>query len=91
MDLDAFRRRPRLNLSPEEFRRCMRERLCLKCAQPGHRADVCEKQGQQKQYNPKMGNLQPPKRNSPWQPRQRIQEMEVEKEPEQSGNEECPQ
>ena len=36
MDLDAFRRRPRLNLSQEEFRRHMRERLCPKCAQPGH-------------------------------------------------------
>ena len=52
MDLDAFRRRPRLNLSPEEFRRRMREKLCLKCAQPGHRADVCTRQDQLKQFNP---------------------------------------
>ena len=91
MDLDAFRRRPRLNISPEEFRRRMRERLCLKCAQPGHRADVCTRQDQQKQFNSRTGNWQPAKRNAPWQPRQKIQEMEVEKEPEQSGNEECPQ
>ena len=68
MDLDAFRRRPRLNLPPEEFRRRMKERLCLKCAQPGHRADVCEKQ----KFSPKAGNWQPAKGNGPWQPRQRI-------------------
>ena len=87
MDLDSLRRRPRLNLSPEEFRRRMRERLGLKWAQPGHQAEVCEKQ---KPSNLKAGNWQPVKRNVPWQPRQRIQEIEVEKEPEQSGNEECP-
>ena len=69
----------------------MRERLCLKCAQPGQRADVCENQSQPKQYNPKAGNWQTPRRNPPSQSRQRIQEIEVEKEPEQSGNEECPQ
>ena len=91
MDLDAFRKRPRLNLSPGEFRRRMRERLCLKCAQPGHRADTCTRQDQQKQFNPRAGNWQPAKRSASWQPRQKIQEMEVEKEPEQSGNEECPQ
>ena len=91
MDLDAFRRRPRLNLSPEEFRRRMREKLCLKCAQPGHRADACTRQDQPKQFNPRANNWQPAKRNAPWQTRQKIQEMEVEKEPEQSGNEECPQ
>ena len=91
MDLDAFRRQPRLNISPEEFRRRMRERLCLKCAQPGHRAEFCPRQDQLKQFNPKTSNWQPAKRNAPWQPRQKIQEMEVEKEPEQSGNEECPQ
>ena len=68
----------------------MRERLCLKCAQPGHRADVCEKQNQQRQFNPRAGNWQPAKQSTPWQPRQKIQEMEVEKEPEQSGNQECP-
>ena len=61
MDLDAFGRRPRLNLSPEEFRRCMREQLCLKCAQPGHRADVCDKQNQPRQFNPRAGNWQPTK------------------------------
>ena len=91
MDLDAFRRRPRLNISQEEFRRRMRERLCLKCAQPGHRADFCTRQNQTKQFNPRASNWQPTKRNAAWQPRQKIQEMEVEKEPEQSGNEECPQ
>ena len=90
MDLNAFRRRSRLNLSQEEFRRRMRERLCLKCAQPGHRADVCTRQDQSKQSNPRTSNWQPAKRNAPWQLQQKIQEMEVEKEPEQWGNEECP-
>src|ERR1700761_1822644 len=91
MDLDAFRRRPRLNLSPEEFRRRMRERLCLKCAQPGHRAEACTRQDQSKQFNPQTSSWQPARRKAPWQPRQKIQEMEVEKQPEQSGNEESPQ
>ena len=68
MDLEAFRRRPRLNISPEEFRRHMRERLCLKCAQPGHRADVCTRQEQPKQFNPRTSNWQPAKRNAPGQP-----------------------
>ena len=36
MDLDAFRKRRRLNHVPEEFRQRMWEWLCLKCAQPGH-------------------------------------------------------
>ena len=83
MNLYAFRRQPRLNLSLEEFRKRMRERVCLECAQPGHRADVCDKQNQQKQFNPRAGNWQPAKQNTPWQPRQKIQEMEVEKEPKQ--------
>ena len=91
MDLDAFRQRPRLNISQEEFRRRMREKLCLKCAQPGYQADVCTRQDQPKQFNPRASNWQPVKRNAPWQLRQKIQEMEVEKEPEQSGNGECHQ
>ena len=59
MDLNAFRKRPRLNLTPEEFRRHMREKLCLKCAQSGHRADVCDRQTQPKQLNPRVGNWKP--------------------------------
>ena len=61
----------------------MRERLCLKCAQPEHRADACTRQDQQKQSSLQAGNWQPVKRNTTWQPRQKIQEMEVEKESEQ--------
>ena len=38
MELDATRKRPRLNISREEFQRRMREQLCLKCRKPGHRA-----------------------------------------------------
>jgi len=34
MELDATRRRPRFNISREEFQRRIREQLCLKCAQP---------------------------------------------------------
>ena len=91
MDLDAFRRRPRLNLSPEEFRRRMRERLYLICPQPGQRADVCDRQNQLKQFNPRAGNWQPVKQNTACQPRQKIQEMEIENESKHLGNQECPQ
>lgn len=56
IDPHAFRRRPRLNLSPVEFRRRMGQRLCLKCAQPGHRAEVCDRQGELRQLNPWAGN-----------------------------------
>jgi len=38
MELDATRRRPRFNISREEFQRRIQEQLCLKCAQPGHLA-----------------------------------------------------
>ena len=65
MDLDGFRLRPRLNLSQEEFRRRMNERLCLKSAQPGHQADVCTRQNQPKQFNPRASHWQPAKRNTP--------------------------
>jgi len=32
MELDATRKRPRFNISREEFQRRLREQLCLKCA-----------------------------------------------------------
>ena len=41
MELNATRRRPRLNISREEFQRHMREQLYLKCGKPGHRAAGC--------------------------------------------------
>jgi len=43
MELDATRKRPRFNISREEFQRRIREQLCLKCAQPGHLARSCTK------------------------------------------------
>ena len=90
IDLDTFRLRPRLNLSSGEFQERMGEQLCLQYAQLGHRADVCDKQNELKQFNPRAGNWQPTKRTALWQQRPKIQEMEVEKEAEESGNEECP-
>ena len=42
-ELDATRRRPRFNISREEFQRRIREQLCLKCAQPEHLARRCPK------------------------------------------------
>jgi len=43
MELDATRKRPRFNISREEFQRRIREQLCLKCAQPGHLPRSCPK------------------------------------------------
>jgi len=45
IELDATQRRPRFNISREEFQRRIREPLCLKCAQPGHLAMSCPKKG----------------------------------------------
>lgn len=88
MDLDATQRRPRLNLSQQEFRRRMDNRLCLNCGKPGHRAadNKCAREGQNTQKRPWT-----PRRTPPWGARPAIKEMEVEEATEPSGNEECPQ
>src|SRR6195952_3571323 len=91
MDLDATKRRPRLNISRDEFQRRMREQLCLKCGRPGHRAAACDRKNEPRPFNPQAKNWQPTRKPAPWQTRPKIREMEVEKEPEQSGNDDCPQ
>jgi len=91
MELDARRKRPRFNISREEFQRRIREQLCLKCAQPGHVAWSCTKKDAPKPFNAQAKSWQPAKRTAPWQTKPRIREIEVEREPEQSGNDDCPQ
>jgi len=91
MELDVTRRRRRFNISREEFQRRIREQLCLKCAQPGHLASSCPKKDGPKLFNAQSRNWQPTKKVAPWQTRPKIREIEIEEEPEQSGNDKCPQ
>jgi len=91
MELDATRKRPRFNISREEFQRRIQEQLCLKCAQPGHLARSCLKKDGPKPFNAQSRSWQPAKKTAPWQTRQKIREIEVEQEPEQAGNDDCPQ
>jgi len=91
MELYATRKRPRFNISREEFQRRIREQLCLKCAQPGHLARSCTKRDGPKSFNTQAKSWQPAKRTAPWQTKPRIREIEVEQEPERSGNDDCPQ
>jgi len=91
MELDATRRRPRFNISREEFQRRIQEQLCLKCAQPGHLARSCPKKDGSKPFNPQARNWQPAKKVAPWQTKPKIRGIEIEQEPEQSGNDDCPQ
>jgi len=91
MELDATRKRPRFNISREEFQRRIREQLCLKCAQPGHLARNCTKMDRPEPFNAQAWSWQPAKQTTPWQTRPKIREIEVEQEPEQSGNDDCHQ
>jgi len=91
MQLDAMRKRPRFNISREAFQRRIREQLCLKCAQPGHLARSCPTKDGPKPFNAQARNWQPAKKTAPWQTRPKIREIEVEQEPEQAGNDSCPQ
>ena len=52
MDLNAIRKQPRLNISPEEFQRRMGQQLCLRCRKPDHRIADCDKNNPQRQFNP---------------------------------------
>jgi len=91
MELDATRKRPRFNISREEFQRRIREQLCLKCAQPGHLAQNCPKKDGPKPFNAQARSWQPAKKTASWQTRPKIREIEVEQETEQLGNDDCPQ
>jgi len=88
MELDATRRRPRFNISREEFQRRIREQLSLKCAQPGHLARSCPKKHGPKPFNAQVRNWQPTRKIAPWQTRAKIREIEIEQEPQESGNDE---
>jgi len=91
MELEATRRRPRFNISRGEFQRRIREQLCLKCAQPRHLPRNCPKKDGPKPFNAQARSWQPAKQTPPWQTRPKIREIEVQQEPEQSGNDDCPQ
>jgi len=69
----------------------MREQLCLKCAQPGHLARNCTRKDGPKPFNVPAKSWQPTKRHTPWQSKPKIREMDLEQEPEQLGNDQCPQ
>jgi len=91
MEMDATRERQIFNISRKEFQRRIREQLCLKCAPPGHLARNCPKKEEPKPFNAHARSWQPAKKTAPWQTRPKIREIEVEQEPEQSGNDDCPQ
>jgi len=91
MELDAPRRRPRFNILREEFQRRIREQICLKCAHPGHLARSCPKKDGPKPFNAQVRSWQSAKKVAPWQTQPKIREIEIEQEPEQSGNDHCPQ
>ena len=90
MDLDATRRQPRLNISREEFQQRMLQQLCRRCGKPDHRIADCDKNNQQRQFNPQAKSWQPKKKPTPWQAKQKIREIDIESVPDQSGNEESP-
>ena len=91
MEMDATRKRPRFTISREEFQRRIQEQLCLKYAQPGHLVRSCPKKDGPKRFSAQSRSWQPANKTGPWQNRSKIREIEVEQEPEQSGNDGCPQ
>jgi len=90
MEFDGTRKRPRFNISREEFQRRMQEQLCLKGAQPGHLARNCTKKDRPKPFSAQTRSWQPTKRPAPWQSKPKIREIDIEEEPEQLGNDKCP-
>jgi len=58
IELYATRKRPRFNISSEEFQRRIPEQLCLKCVQRGHLARNCPKRMDPKHltHKPETGN-----------------------------------
>jgi Retrotransposon gag protein len=100
MELDAFRRNRRLNISPNEYRRRRAQGLCLKCAKPGHMVKDCkgapnEREGitQYPRFSPRRAR-ENNERSGNWRQGAKIKEIELEEEEVQeqpAGNEECPQ
>jgi len=78
MELDVTRRRPRFNISREEFQRRIREQRCLKCAQRRHLARSCPKRDGPKPFNAQTRSWQPAKKVAPWQIKPNIREIEIE-------------
>jgi len=91
MELDPTRQRPRFNISREQFQRRIREQLCINCSKPGHLARNCTKKDGPGPFNAQARNWQSTKKPASWQTPPKIREMDVEQEPEQLGNDECPQ
>jgi len=85
MELDATRKRPRFNISREEFQRRIREQLFLKCAQPGQLVRSCQKKEGPKPFNAQARNWQPATKVAPWQTRPKSREIEIEQEPKTVG------
>jgi len=81
IELDATRKRPRFNISREEFQRRIREQLCLKCAQPGHLARNCPKKDGPKPFNVQARNWQPGKKMAPGKPDQRTEKSRSNRNP----------
>ena len=91
VELDVTQRRPRFNVTREEFQRRIRGQLCLTFAQARHLARSCQKKDATKPFKAQARSWQPAKKTAPWQTRPNIREIEVEQESEQSGNDDCPQ
>jgi len=53
--------------------------------------ELHEKRWTEKPFNAQASSWQPAKKTAPWQTRPKIREIEVEQEPEQLGNDDCPQ
>ena len=72
MEVYATRKRPRSNISRDDFKRRIPEQLCLKCAQSGHLARSCPKKmdPNHSMHKPESGN---PRRKLPLgKPDQRL-------------------
>jgi len=72
MELDATRKRPRFNISREEFQSRIREQLCLKGTQPGHLARSCPKKMVPDHSPPKPGVGNPRRKPPLGKPDQRL-------------------
>jgi len=69
----------------------MREQVCLKCAIPGDLARNWTRKDGPKTFNGQARGWQAIKCPASWESEPEIREKDVEQEPEQSGNDECPQ
>jgi len=54
-------------------------------------ARSCPKKDGPKPFNAQASSWQPTKKVAPWQTRHKIREIDIEQEPQESGNDDCPQ